>query len=101
MGPIQPEIPGLDTFSGDVIHSAEYGSPTPNFRDKRVLVVGVGNSGVDIVSDAAFHAHPAYLSTRRRYWFVPKLAFYRAAPGVFNGQAQLPSTSVIDTPTWE
>ncbi len=42
------------------------------FRGKRVLIVGAGNSGVDIACDAARHADQAFLSVRRGYRFFPK-----------------------------
>ncbi len=79
-----PDIPGLETFTGRAIHSSEY-SETSEFSGKRVLVVGAGNSGVDIVVDAAFHGSTAYLSTRRGYWFLPKLMFGAAVPDVIAG----------------
>ena len=44
-------------------------------RGRRVLVVGAGNSGVDIACDAARSAEKAFLSVRRGYRFVPKHIF--------------------------
>ena len=41
-------------------------------RDRRVLVVGCGNSAADIVSDAVHGRSKVFLSIRRGYWFVPK-----------------------------
>ncbi|MEM7274168.1 MAG: NAD(P)-binding domain-containing protein [Actinomycetota bacterium] len=63
--------PGQETFTGEVRHSNTYRSPT-EFSGKRILVVGAGNSGVDIACDAAFAAEQAYLSVRRGYYFFPK-----------------------------
>ncbi|MBX2802916.1 MAG: hypothetical protein KTR31_34860 [Myxococcales bacterium] len=40
-----------------------------------MLVVGAGNSGVDIACDAAFAADQAFLSVRRGYHFLPKHIF--------------------------
>ena len=37
------------------------------------MVVGAGNSAVDIAVDAAVAADRAVISTRRGYWFFPKL----------------------------
>ncbi len=59
------------TFHGDIRHSVTYRDPS-EFRGRRVLVVGAGNSGVDIACDAAFTADQAFLSLRRGYHFVPK-----------------------------
>ncbi len=67
--PRMPTYPG--TFSGEIIHSRRYKSPK-QVRDKRVLVVGCGNSAADIVSDAVHGGSQVFLSLRRGYWFVPK-----------------------------
>ncbi|KAJ0973130.1 hypothetical protein J5N97_021089 [Dioscorea zingiberensis] len=45
-----PLIPGLSTFTGEAIHSSEYKSPM-KFTGKNVLVVGCGNSGMEIAYD--------------------------------------------------
>ena len=42
-----PEIPGLDTFPGRVIHSLNYDKPE-DYRDQEVVVLGAGSSGLDI-----------------------------------------------------
>lgn len=67
--PQTPTYPG--EFSGEQLHSQEYRSSTL-FEGKRVLVVGAGNSAVDIAVDAALAANQASISTRRGYWFFPK-----------------------------
>ena len=38
---------GLDQFQGHVLHSRDYKGPEA-FKGKRVLVIGLGNSGCDI-----------------------------------------------------
>ncbi len=68
--PNVPEYPG--TFSGEARHSQTY-KQASEFEGKRVLVVGAGNSAVDIAVDAAIAADRAVISTRRGYWFFPKL----------------------------
>ncbi|KAI3801104.1 hypothetical protein L1987_29206 [Smallanthus sonchifolius] len=45
-----PNVYGLDTFKGLVIHSNEYENGK-KFRNKDVLVVGAGNSGMEIAYD--------------------------------------------------
>uniref|UniRef100_A0A0A8Z532 Flavin-containing monooxygenase n=1 Tax=Arundo donax TaxID=35708 RepID=A0A0A8Z532_ARUDO len=47
-----PEVPGLEGFPGKVMHAAEYRSPE-GMRGKAVLVVGCGNSGMEIAYDLA------------------------------------------------
>lgn len=70
--PNVPEIPG--TFTGELLHSSAYRSASL-FEGKRVLVVGAGNSGVDIACDAAQRADHAAISVRRGYHLVPKHVF--------------------------
>jgi amino acid transporter len=66
-----PNLKGAETFTGDIRHSVSYRS-VDEFRGKRVLIVGAGNSGVDIACDAARSSTKAFLSVRRGYRFVPK-----------------------------
>ncbi|TVU22631.1 hypothetical protein EJB05_32345, partial [Eragrostis curvula] len=47
-----PEVPGIESFPGKVVHAAEYRSPE-GMRGKSVLVVGCGNSGMEIAYDLA------------------------------------------------
>jgi amino acid transporter len=72
--PNRPDYPGLDRFKGDVRHTVEYRS-ADSLRGRRVLIVGAGNSGVDIACDAARTADAAFISVRRGYRFVPKHIF--------------------------
>lgn len=67
-----PNYPGK--FDGDTLHSKDYKKPD-QLRDKRVLVVGGGNSGCDIASEAARVGSFCGLSLRRGYWFLPKTVF--------------------------
>ncbi len=50
--PYIPEFNGLDTFKGKVIHSSQYESPE-NLENKRVAVVGEGNSGAQILAEVS------------------------------------------------
>jgi hypothetical protein len=70
--PRMPTVPGH--FDGEVRHSATYRDPM-EFRGKRVLVVGLGNSGADIVCDAALIADASFVSVRRGYHVIPKHLF--------------------------
>ena len=68
--PRRPVYPG--TFSGETLHSSAY-RRVHQLRDKRILVVGAGNSACDIVRDAAHGSGARVLmSMRRGTWFVPK-----------------------------
>jgi cation diffusion facilitator CzcD-associated flavoprotein CzcO len=48
--PQLPRVPERERFGGRVLHSIEYRRPEP-FLGRRVLVVGVGNSGGEIASE--------------------------------------------------
>ena len=50
--PFVPDWPGLDGFTGELVHSSAYRNPEP-FRGRDVLVVGAGNSGAEIATDVA------------------------------------------------
>lgn len=52
--PYTPEIQGLDTFSGEVLHSTQFKSGK-QLGNKNVLVVGSGNSGMEIALDLVNH----------------------------------------------
>ncbi|KAL3531414.1 hypothetical protein ACH5RR_010736 [Cinchona calisaya] len=45
-----PDVPGLNTYVGDVIHSTRYKNGK-SYENKNVLVVGSGNSGMEIALD--------------------------------------------------
>ena len=60
----------------EVLHSKDYKRPD-QLRGRRVLVVGGGNSGCDIVSEAARVGRSASWSLRRGYWFMPKTLWGR------------------------
>jgi cation diffusion facilitator CzcD-associated flavoprotein CzcO len=45
-----PRWPGVEEFAGRIVHSADFRSGA-EFREQRVLVVGIGNSGAEIATD--------------------------------------------------
>ena len=49
-----PDIPGADTFEGDVYHSSRYRAGEP-YRGKRCVVLGSNNSAHDIAQDLWEH----------------------------------------------
>lgn len=81
-----PQLKGL--FDGEIIHSSQYKN-AKIFHDKKVLVVGAGNSGCDIAVDAVHHAKEVDISVRRGYHFVPKYVFGKPADTV-GGKIKLP-----------
>ncbi|XP_038066924.1 flavin-containing monooxygenase FMO GS-OX-like 2 isoform X4 [Patiria miniata] len=59
--PSYPNIPGLETFSGKVIHSHEYRHPE-DFKGQTVVLFGAGFSGRDICVDLHTFVDKIYLS---------------------------------------
>ncbi|KAF7119839.1 hypothetical protein RHSIM_Rhsim13G0017100 [Rhododendron simsii] len=49
-----PEVKGLDSFGGEVMHSTKY-KCGEKYSGKRALVVGSGNSGMEIALDLSLH----------------------------------------------
>ncbi|MEO3786267.1 NAD(P)-binding domain-containing protein [Actinocorallia sp. B10E7] len=68
--PYQPDLPGLESFTGTVLHSSAYRRPEP-LAGRRVVVVGGGNSAVQIAIELAEHAHVS-LATRHPLRFMPQ-----------------------------
>ena len=58
-------------FAGELMHSKDYKRPG-QLTGKRILVVGAGNSGCDLASEAARVGAHADWSMRRGTWFMPK-----------------------------
>ncbi|RRT39666.1 hypothetical protein BHE74_00025180 [Ensete ventricosum] len=55
---VVPEMAGMEEFEGPIVHTSMYRSGD-SYRDKRVLVVGCGNSGMEVSLDLCDHnAHP-------------------------------------------
>jgi len=70
--PRYPNYPG--DFSGEYLHSHDYKTAKP-FADKRVLVIGGGNSACDVAVETARVAKKTTISWRRGYHLIPKFMF--------------------------
>lgn len=67
----EPSIPGSASFTGESLHSFEYYEPN-RFADKRVLILGIGNSACDIAVELSRIATNTTISMRRGAHVVPK-----------------------------
>lgn len=100
--PNTPSLPGQSNFAGTLIHSAQYRGPA-EFVGRRVIVVGGGNSGAQIVAELSSNAHvtwatltpPTFLpdDIDGRYLFEQATARYRA---VREGRTPEPPRSLGD-----
>ncbi|CAL4992033.1 unnamed protein product [Urochloa decumbens] len=66
-----PVIPGLHDFAGEAIHSSLYKSGTA-YSGKNVLVVGCGNSGMEIAYDLATHGANTSIVVRSQVHVMTK-----------------------------
>ena len=67
----EPSFPGQDSFAGEQIHSHDY-KTADGYEDKDVLVVGMGNSAMDIAVETSRVSRMTWLSARRGAWIFPK-----------------------------
>ncbi len=72
----EPAFPGSEDFPGVQLHAHSF-EDNAEWRDKSVLVVGMGNSAMDIAVEASWVASSTYLSARTPVHVVPKYVFGR------------------------
>ncbi|HXR29426.1 MAG TPA: NAD(P)-binding domain-containing protein [Solirubrobacteraceae bacterium] len=70
----EPPFPGMDTFAGEQLHAHSY-IDNSIFAGKRVVVLGMGNSAMDIAVEASYVAERTCLAARQGVWIVPKYVF--------------------------
>jgi thioredoxin reductase len=66
-----PPYPGADAFGGEQLHALDFGHGR-DYEDQRVMVVGMGNSAMDIATDISHFAARTLLSVRHGSWVIPK-----------------------------
>lgn len=67
--PVLPVLPGQDRFRGEILHSGGYPGPGA-FAGRRVVVVGGGNSGAQLVAELSAVADVSW-ATREPPHFLP------------------------------
>ena len=72
----EPAFPGAETFSGEQLHAHSY-LDNSIFADKRVVILGMGNSAMDIAVESSYVAERTYLAARSGVWIIPKYIFGR------------------------
>lgn len=82
--PRWPQIRGVETFTGQRIHASDFGD-VKQYAGKRVLVVGGGNSGFDILNHLCrVDTEEVWLSVRSGSAVLPKrlrgIAVHRLSP---------------------
>lgn len=67
----EPAFEGADAYDGEQMHAHYYREPDV-LEGKRVLVLGIGNSAVDIAVEASRIAEKTFLAMRRGAYVLPK-----------------------------
>ena len=71
--PKYPQYPG--TYSGIFLHSHDFKQLKEEWRDKRILVIGAGNSACDIAVESSRISKVVHMSMRSPQWIFPKFIF--------------------------
>lgn len=66
-----PQIQGLETFKGRLIHSEDYKNPD-SFIGRKVAVIGNSFSGTEIAAEIALKADKVYHIYHRPYWVLSR-----------------------------
>ncbi|MDW3190777.1 MAG: NAD(P)-binding domain-containing protein [Cytophagales bacterium] len=85
--PRYPEYPG--EFTGELLHSHQFKKAAP-FTDKRVLVIGGGNSACDVAVETSRVTAKTTISMRRGYRIIPKFLFGKPSDVIAGGLNFLP-----------
>lgn len=70
----EPAFPGADTFTGEQLHAHAY-IDNSLFAGRDVVIVGMGNSAMDLAVESSYVAANTYLSARHGAWIIPKYVF--------------------------
>jgi flavin-binding monooxygenase-like protein len=79
----EPMFEGHETFAGTQIHAHSY-VDNDLFADRDVVILGMGNSAMDIAVESSYVARTTYLAARRGAWIVPKYVFGRPTDQLSN-----------------
>lgn len=88
--PKLPEIPGIDSFAGKVVHTAEWDDDFDP-AGRRIAVIGTGATAVQLIPELAKAAADLTVYQRTPIWVVPKIDL-RFGPRTKRLFARVPAT---------
>jgi cation diffusion facilitator CzcD-associated flavoprotein CzcO len=72
--PRTPDIPGIQTFQGRIVHAAEW-DESYSFEGRRTAIIGTGSTGVQLIPELAKKASELTVYQRTPIWVMPKIDF--------------------------
>lgn len=66
-----PDIPHLEMFNGSILHAKDYKASNV-FQNKKVAIIGLSFSGMEIAADIAKAATHVYSVAKRPIWILPR-----------------------------
>lgn len=69
--PYVPQIAGIDSFTGELVHSSQWPAGGIDFTGKRVAIIGTGSTGVQLIPQIAKTAASLTVLQRSPMWVVP------------------------------
>jgi cation diffusion facilitator CzcD-associated flavoprotein CzcO len=66
-----PRIPGLECFEGQTVHTGQWPKEEPNFRAKRVGLIGTGSTGIQATPRIAAVARHLHVFQRTPNYTIP------------------------------
>ena len=82
--PCTPDIPGVDTFNGRIIHTARW-DDSHSFKGRRAAIIGTGSTAVQVIPELAKEVAELTVYQRTPIWVMPKfdLGFSPAVQRLF------------------
>lgn len=85
-----PKFPNYNgNFNGRYIHSHDYKNNS-GFENKKILIIGGGNSACDIAVETSRVSKKTVLSMRRGYYFIPKILMGKPVDQLNDGVVFIP-----------
>ena len=72
--PRTPDVPGIDTFVGRIVHAAQW-DDSYSLKGRRAAIIGTGSTGVQLVPALAEDVSELTVYQRTPIWVMPKLDF--------------------------
>lgn len=74
-----PEVPGAQTFRGEMMHTAQW-RPEVDLTGKKVVVLGAGCTSVQVVASIVDRVEALHVVARQPHWVIPESAVYSDVP---------------------